>query len=303
MIVRDVEVVSDKTYRVSDNPFTNKRVTVKSLNISDIDREYSYEEIERLSGRLHTGVKESARKAVLTLEYNVDKLAQAIHLRNQLATLFSGKFFLRELVPALVEIPFQGFNEPDFEFNLNYASGLQLEFRLVNIGDYDTNRTSGEIELQFETSETPYYQSIGRSLNLEKLDTNYLWSTDMGIEMPVSSAKRKYTFENVNSGNVYYYGTKPIDQFTFDRVVTITLGQDTKKFSWNLEHSEVMTIEGLNLKAGDTIKFDGLQTYRNGVSIDDYTRLSQPYFDFGWNYFTINQTVQKIVFDMKFYYR
>lgn len=304
MIYRDIEIVrGNKTYKLSDNPITFNRLKVKTYNVSDIEREYNYESIDRLNGRFNTGTIETSRIATLVVEYEVDKIAHAIHLRNQLADLFRDKFYIRELVPSLVEVPFQTFGDPDFEFPLNYASGMQLELRLTNIGDYDTNQTSGEIEITFETSEKPYYESIGRSLQLEKVDSPYLWSSDMGINLPVNSDRRQYTFTNTDSGNVYYHGTQGINQFTFDRVITIVLGADTKKFSWNLEHSEVMTIEGLNLKAGDVIKFNGLQTYRNGVSIDDYTRMSQPFFEHGYNYFTINQTVQKITFDMKFYYK
>lgn len=304
MIYRDLEIVKGTdVYRLSDNPITFKRAKVKSYNVSDIEREYKIESIDRLNGRFNTGVTEDLRSATLIIEYDVEKMAHAIHLRNQLANLFSGTFYLRELVPANVEIPFQRFGEPDFDFSLNYASGMQIELQLVNIGDYDTSQTNGEIEITFETHESPYFESIGRSLQLEKLDSPYLWSSDMGINLPVNSDRRQYTFTNTDSGNVYYHGTQGINQFTFDRVITIVLGADTKKFSWNLEHSEVMTIEGLNLKAGDVIKFNGLQTYRNGVSIDDYTRMSQPFFEHGYNYFTINQTVRKITFDMKFYYK
>lgn len=291
------------TYKLSDNPITFNRLKVKSFNVSDIDREHQYESIDRLHGRFNTGTLEVSRTATLIVEYEVEKIAHAIHLRNQIADLFRSKFYVRELVPSLVEVPFQHFGESDFEFSLNYASGMQLQLRLSSVSDYDTNQTSGEIEITFETSENPYFESIGRSLHLEKLDSSFLWSSDMGIEMPLSSNKRQYTFSNTDAGNVYYHGTQDIDQFTFDRVVTITLSSDTKKFSWNLQHSEVMTIEGLNLKAGDIIKFDGLQTFRNGVSIDDYTRMSQPFFKHGYNFFTINQPVRKIVFDMKFYYK
>ncbi|MCS4487188.1 phage tail family protein [Staphylococcus sp. GRT3] len=305
MIYRDIEIVRDSNiYRLSDNPITFKRLKVKSFNVSDLEREYKYETIDRLSGRFNTGVAESRRSATLVVEYDVQKIAHAIHLRNQLVNLFRDSFFIRELVATNVEVPFQKFGERDFEFPLNYASGMQLELHLISVGEYDTNRTSGEIEITFETNEIPFYESIGRSLQLEKLDASYfLWSSDMGIEMPLDSKQRKYTFENVNSGNVFYHGTQGIDQFTFDRVITITLGSDTKKFSWNLQHSEVMTIEGLNLNAGDVIKFDGLQTYRNGVSIDEYTRMSQPFFEYGYNFFTLNQKVSSIVFDMKFYYK
>lgn len=304
MIYRDIEVVKGSdTFKLSDNPITYNRLKVKSYNVSDIDREYQYETIDRLNGRFNTGLNETSRIAILTVEYEVEKLAHAVHLRNQIANLFKGKFYIRDLVPADVKIPFQTFGQPDFEFPLNYASGMQLELQLSHIGEYDTNQITGEIEITFETSENPYYESIGRSLHLEKKDSPFLWSSDMGIEIPLDSEKRQFTFTNTSVGDVYYHGTQPINQFTFDRVVTIVLGKDTKKFSWNLEHSEVMTIEGLNLKAGDVIKFDGLQTFRNGVSIDDYTRMSQPFFDYGFNRFTIDQKVRKITFDMKFYYK
>ncbi|URY19127.1 hypothetical protein K9F10_12775 [Staphylococcus pseudintermedius] len=190
MIYRDIEVVSEfNTYRLSDNPFTFDRLKVTSFNVGDLERDNQFETIDKLNGRFQTTTIEESRKAILLIEYNVDKMAHAIHLRSQLADLFKGRFFVRELVPSNVEIPFQGFNEPDFEFPLNYASGMQLELMLSSISDFDTNKTSGEIEVVFETAENPYYESIGRSLQLEKLDSPYLWSSDMRIEMPLESSE------------------------------------------------------------------------------------------------------------------
>ncbi|UXV48980.1 phage tail family protein (plasmid) [Staphylococcus aureus] len=303
MIYRDLEIINDSgTYKLSDNPITLKKLKVKSYNIGDLDRQINFENKDLLSGRIITNVSETFRKAKLIIEYDVEKIAHVIHLRTLLNQLFSGVFYLRELVPTEVKIPFQTFGEPDYVIPLDYADGMQIPLVLTNISDYDTNLTTGEIEVNFESTDMPYFESIGTSLDLEKNMTSSLWSSNMNIPLDKNN-KRKYTFENVNSGEIYYYGNAIHDHYNMYSTVTIVIGEPTKNFKWNLSNSELMKIEGIQLTEGDVIKYDGVQTYKNDNPINEYTSLARPVYTPGKNEFTINQKVKSIKFDMKFYYK
>lgn len=303
MLVHDLEVIKNgKTYRVSNNEFTDKDIKVISFNVAGIDHNYSFEEVDRLHGRFLNAYTNKKRSAKLVLWYSVEKLSHAVHLKNNIAKLFSGQCYYRELKAINPEIMFQSFGQKAQSFDLDYVSGKQIKLALVNEFDFDTSQLSGEIELEFETINLPYYESIGRSLDLEVDNKLGIWSSDMEVNWNINDKRRKYTFENVYTGSVYYHGDVDISQFNFDYNVTITIGETTEKFIWYIEESELMIIEGLELKPGDIIKYDGIQTFKNGVPINE-TRMTNPTFKEGWNTFKFNQDVRKVVFDMKFYYK
>lgn len=303
MLVNDLEVIKNgKAYRVSNNEFTDKDIKVISFNVAGIDHNYSFEEVDRLHGRFLNAYTNKKRSARLVLWYSVEKLSHAVHLKNNIAKLFSGQCYYRELKAVNPEIKFQSFGQKAQSFDLDYVSGKQIKLALVNEFDFDTSQLSGEIELEFETINLPYYESIGRSLDLEVDNKLGIWSSDMEVNWNVNDKRRKYTFENVYTGSVYYHGDVDISQFNFDYNVTITIGETTEKFIWYIEESELMIIEGLELKPGDIIKYDGIQTFKNGVPINE-TRMTNPTFKEGWNTFKFNQGVRKVVFDMKFYYK
>ncbi|MES5812448.1 phage tail protein [Mammaliicoccus sciuri] len=223
-------------------------------------------------------------------------------MKNNIAKLFSGQCYYRELKAINPEIKFQTFGQKAQSFDLDYVSGKQIKLALVNEFDFDTSQLSGEIELELETINLPYYESIGRSLDLEVDNKLGIWSSDMEVNWNVNDKRRKYTFTNVFKDAVYYHGDVDISQFNFDYNVTITIGETTKEFIWYLEDSELMIIEDLELKPGDIIKYDGIQTFKNGIPINE-TRMTNPTFKEGWNTFKFNQDVRKVVFDMKFYYK
>lgn len=303
MLVNDLEVVKNgKAYRVSNNEFTDKDIKVISFNVAGIDHNYSFEEVDRLHGRFLNTYTNKKRSARLVLWYSVEKLSHAVHLKNNIAKLFSGQCYYRELKAVNPEIKFQSFGQKTQSFDLDYVSGKQIKLALVNEFDFDTSQLCGEIELEFETVNLPYFESIGRSLDLQTGKNRRYWSSDMEIDWVKEDRKRLYTFENIYTDSVYYHGDVDISQFNFDYNVTIVIGELTKKFIWYLEDSELMIIEDLELKPGDVIKYDGIQTFKNGVPINE-TRMTNPTFKEGWNTFKFNQDVRKVVFDMKFYYK
>ncbi|WP_185160560.1 phage tail domain-containing protein [Mammaliicoccus sciuri] len=303
MKVIDLEIVKDgEKYRLNNNSITGDVLTVDSFNVDGLDYKYTYENIDGINGRFSTSKRTDARKGTLLVSYNVNKISSAEHLKIKLATLLSGEFFIRELAPSEIEIPFQRIGERNFNFEPNYVSGRTIKMQLTAPISFDVTELNGQIEILFETVDLPYYQSVGRSLDLESGRQSSLWSSDMLLDWETNSASRKYTFENIRTGNVYYHGTAPIEQFNQDCTVTITLSESTDEFNWYLTKSDMMEIKGLNLKGGDVIKFDGLQTFRNGQPINEYTRLNFPKLQPGINTFNFSQRVEKVVFDLKFYY-
>lgn len=307
LLSQDIEVMKGKNkYRVSDNPFTLNDLSLVSYDVQGAGYERSFDSVDRINGRFNNATVERAKKVNMVLQYSVDKIAYASHLKSEIQKLFSGEFYLRHLATNDTTIPFQNMLDPLYEFELEYVDGRQIYVGLVSEVSFDTTKTTGNISLEFETLELPYFESIGYSTDLEKSNGLGLWSIATDIPYLREDRKRKYTFENVRSGYVYNLGDIPINQFTQDFVVEIVLGEDTKKFEFVTgRNSEMMIIKNINLKKGDVIKYDGLQTFKNGIAINGkkYGTGNQPSLEVGENVFTFNQFVDKVTFKFKMYFR
>lgn len=307
MIVQDLEINKNGyNYRLSNNSITFNDLEVISYDVQGTKYERSFSQVERINGRFITGTREDSKKIVIGFRYDVDRLAYADQLKSRIQSLFSGEFYLRRLATKKVEIPFQSFNEPDFKFDLDYVDGRQIKVALSSSVSFDTSQTSGEFELEFETVELPYFESIAYSTELEKLPSLDKWDSGEALPFAENDIIRQCTFENFEVQSLYYMGDVPINQFNQDFVVDITIGEDTKNFSFATgADSELCRIKGLNLKEGDVIRYDGLQTYRNGVIINDrkYINGKQPTLKPGLNEISFNIPIRKAVFKYKLYFR
>lgn len=303
-ITHDIEIVrSINKYRVSDNPYTGTSLVVTSYNVKGAGYDRSFQTVDRINGRFKTAVREDKKVVELGLRYRVEKPAYAAHLKSEVQRLFQGEFYLRELATNSNKIPFLNFDDPNHEFDLDYVDGRQIYVGLVSDVSFDTTKTSGEFTLEFETINLPYFESIGYSTDLENDPNLNLWGADEDVSFNKQDLYRKCTFTNVGDGWLYSLSQVPINQFTQDMRVEITLSEDTSEFRFYIADSDLMEIIGLKLKKGDKIVFDGLHTYRNGLSIDDYAFGPQPTINPGGNNFHFNQYVAKVIFKYKLYFR
>ncbi|MDU2138145.1 MAG: phage tail family protein, partial [Staphylococcus warneri] len=91
------------------------------------------------------------------------------------------------------------------------------------------------------------------------------------------------------------------NQFNMYKKVTIVVGKETDKFTWNLSDSKVMTVKNTLLLPGDVLVYDNLNIKKNGVIINRKSNIEMPKFSPGFNNFTFNQNVKKVMFDLRFY--
>lgn len=302
MKVNDLEIIRGNTkYKVSDNEITDTALEVVSFNVDGIKRETQFNSIDRLAGRFKTGYNEMYRSARAVIRYNVKSLSNAVYLKNKVARLFDGEFYVRELKATQTKIPFQKFGDPIHEFDVSYISGKQLKLSMINEINYDTNQTFGDFELEFETIDIPYYESIGTSIDLQNNNQNNLWSTDMNIDL-TDTKSRKCTFENVSNGHIFYFGDTAHNQFNMECEITMVLGSSTKALTWHTSNSKQIRIEDVSMKEGDVVKYDGIQVFLNNIPINEKWNLERPVFNFGYNEFVFSQTLKKIEFKLKYYY-
>lgn len=312
MILHDVEVYKDKQhYKISDNPFTLNMLRVVSYDVKGAGYNRDFSDIDRVNGRFHNSTTELKKTVEMKLRYVVNKIADASYLKARLQELLRGQYYLRELAASETEIKFENIFEPkNQQPTLEYVDGRQIYVGLVNEISFDTSQITGEIDIEFETIELPYFESIGYSTDLEKVNGNInKWGSVEDNIFKVEDKTRKYTFENLKIGDVYYGGSVPINQFNQDSVVELILDEDiSSKDNSGLTFyitngSNAIKISGLDIKAGDVIRFDGIHTYRNKIRIDDYNQTkTQPVLVPGWNTFHSTKTLQKITFKHKRYY-
>lgn len=303
LITHDVEIVKNSKYRISDNSFTGKDLVVASFNVEGAEYERTFETVDRVNGRFLTANREEYKTVKMTLQYNVEKPAYAAYLKSKIQALFSGSFYMRELATNDNTVPYIGIGQRDHSFELDYVDGRQIKVVLTSPVSFDTTQTSGVIDLEFETIGSPYFESIAYSTELEKDPNLNYWDVGTELSFDKEDIYRKCTFENLMDGWLYYAGDVTINQFTQDFTTTITLGENTSLFRFYISDSDLMEIKGLKLKKGDKIVFDGMRTCRNGIAIDEYAFGPQPMLRPGSNNFHFNQTVSKVVYKYKLYFR
>ena len=315
----DLEITkkNETPFRLSEFGIIVKDIIVESIEIDD-----NYEDKENHNGRLLLSSQYRKRKITVPAFFKVTKMNDIPRMRDLLYSLVvdTDQYYVREIrrksrqnydfiQPTEEEYqPINEFGDPIYNDTPdNYevlVSGKRYQVKCTGV--INPEQKTDDIvafDLEFETVELPFAESIGTSLDLERdLDGAY-WAYDTSLPFNELNNRRQYTFNNTNSFYVYYHGDVPNDQFNLYKKVTIILGKDTKSFQWNLTHSDLMTIDDIELKKGDKIEYDGIQTYRNGIPINNESNLAQPKFKNGWNDFEFNQVVKKVVFDMKFYYK
>lgn len=306
MIAHDIEFYKDgKKHRLSDNIYTRQSLRLVSYDVKGAGYKRNFDDIDRVNGRFYNYETEEKKVVTMKVRYEVEQIAHVTHLKARLQALLHGHFYLRELATNDATIQYEDiFDKPQQDFQLEYVDGKQIFVGLTTEISIPSETIAGEFTLEFETIELPYFESID-------------YNTEMPERTAISEAfifnegdsSRKHTFYNIKVGDYYYHGTANIDQFNQDLIVECTLGENISKtdkqgFNFYMTDSDVIRISGIEMRAGDVIKFDGLHTYRNGLNIDDANNnLQQPVLTPGWNTFHSTKTLQKIKFKHKCYYR
>lgn len=298
------------SYTFSDYNINATDFIVESIEMQDI-----YSDTDGIHGRSFDGSKYVKRKiyvpSFFIAKNNVDYSIQRDLLFHLIQS--TKPFYIREMrKPYKNNYKFKDTIAADYQVvgdnGMPIIEGYQDEFvtakrylvKLSNVIKPSQTYFKGNVELEFETAELPFAESIGTSLQLEKRQFDDLFSADMNIDYE-NEEKYKYTFNNIRSGRIFYYGNVPITQYNMYSVVSIVIGEQTENFVWSLSASKKMTITDIRLNPNDLIVYNGTMITRNGIPIIENVNLQLPKFNHGFNDFKINQTVKMIQFDMRFY--
>lgn len=298
----DVEII-----KKDSNSFllSNYDIYAKDFIVSSIELEPHYSEVENRSGLIDNGATYKSRTITVPFYIKAHDLHDYALLRDELFNLVVSResFYIRELRRTKYQAyEFVDTNESprnDKSTENKYVGGKRYKVRIANVIELEQSLTFGEGELEFETTELPYAESIGTTADIDKNGLRYsdeLWSYGMGLSYESETHKYTHntkTFRIYNAGNV-----EEIEPFEMDLKITVE-GINGPYELKNESTGDVFKYTGSNsgklLLDGPNVTLNGLQAFRD--TNRRYISLAH-----GWNTFTQSQT-KKVSFDFRYYYK
>lgn len=154
----------------------------------------------------------------------------------------------------------------------------------------------GRFEIEF-ISFFPYAESIGTTKDEFTFDSG-LWQIGQGLD---DTDEMVYN-HSTNTFSIYNAGDLTIDPRVVPLVITYN-GASTNLSIENKTTGDIWSYTGSTI-SGDSIKIDGIRTYRNGGSVTRDTNKNVLIIESGTNEFELNGTSGDftIDFDFRFYY-
>ena len=156
----DVEItkLNGESFRLSE-----KDIQAQDFIVSSIEILPSYGTIEGRSGMVDYGADYGSRTISIPFYLRARDMHDYPLLRDELFSLVTTKesFYIRELRRP------SEFTTCDDGYDDRYVGGKRYLVRLSNVIDLDQQRTYGFGELEFETTELPFAESIGTSADID----------------------------------------------------------------------------------------------------------------------------------------
>lgn len=175
--------------------------------------------------------------------------------------------------------------------------------------EQSAHASKGKGELSFHTTELPFAESVGTSLDLEReglaYDESSVWAYGMGLSR--DPATRQYTFDLSVSGifDVYNFGDVPIDQLNQYFKISVTFNEDIDgyfKFGFNDIGAEIDS-RIAPIKTGDILTCENGAYFINGQNITHATNYYEPELNVGLNKLKLNRLYDaELKVDCRYYY-
>lgn len=281
---------------------------------SAISKEIKKKTMDGIDGELFQGAQYRTRSIKVPSHINATDLLDVPLKRDRLFAILNGTepFYIRELRRpkrqqyAFTEIGDEPTEDP--QTSDVHVGGKRYLVLLSNEPEpVQTDRDEGlyiELDLEFETVELPYAESIGTSKDIHD-DGGIslrpeLWSVGMGLSS--DSEKQKYFFSTSGSHTVFNPGDVPINTFRHDFRITITVQEATSVLTLFDSFGREFRIEK-DLLVGDEIVIYKGMVEINGLNGNKFVeRKGFPYLRKGDNIMRIEGGSVDILYDFRFYY-
>ena len=148
-------------------------------------------------GRINYHSEGEYRTITLTLQATAEDIHDITHLRDAINELFDGELMLREMRIKSVEVEYESMGQRTGELQLEspeYVNGKQIKVAMVNSPEIDDTTLVSTFTVEFETTESPYFETIYTTLELH--DSGYSATAEKyGLVDNIDVEKVKYRFE------------------------------------------------------------------------------------------------------------
>ena len=234
----DVEIVKQngQSFRLSDYG------VVQDFVVHSIDRSVVRDPIDGRSGLQDYGVEIGDRTIEVPMIFKAADLHDYAHLRDELYGLLddSEPFYIREMRrPKALQYDFVDFGrKPKWESQTDneYVNGKQYKVRLNSSLTPEQRSLSGEVSIEFVTSDIPYAESIYTTLELH--DSGYSATAEKyGLVDNIDDEKVKYRFnQDVKSNFIPNSDTRVAGNMSAwkPRGPNVTMNASVQSESWYL---------------------------------------------------------------------
>ena len=194
---------------MSDNKLTGTSLEVLSFMASGIKKRSDSDYSDGRPGRINYHSEDEYRMVTLTVQAAAEDMHDITHLRDAVNELFDGELMLREMRIKSVKVEYESPGQRTGELQLEapeYVNGKQIKVAIVNSPEIDDTTLVSTFTVEFETTESPYFESIYTTLELH--DSGYSATAEKyGLVDSIDDEKVKYRFTEsnftvYNAGNV-----------------------------------------------------------------------------------------------------
>lgn len=303
-------------------------VTVKDIVISPIEVEHEKRDIKGLHGTFDAGTTFKGRTISVPFVFVADSLASYPLYRDLIAELVYDEqpFYVQEMRrPQGQQYTFKDTTYSDTALSVDQygyetvfdspqgdnelSTGKRYFVQLSACEELEQKGLKGTGSMEFTTTELPFAESVGTSLDLERNGLEYtdnpIWSYGMGLSRDPDTWQYTFDIKTQKEHEVYNFGNVPIDQFNQHLIIRLTFRSAPKgkiSFGFNGLQCEINT-EDANIKKGDVVTYDSSSYFKNGLSILNSTNYGIPVMRAGKNKLTFdsNHDIEAQV-ECRYYY-
>ena len=185
---------------------TGTSLEVLSFMSSGIKKRTGSEYSDGRPGRINFHSEDEYRTITLLVQSTAYDMQDVAHLRDSINELFDGELMLREMRIKSVEVEYESMGQRTGELQLKspeYVNGKQIKVTMVSSPEIDDTTLVSTFTVEFETTESPYFETIYTTLELH--DSGY------------SSTAEKYGLvDNIDDEKVKYRFEQDLDVISFD---------------------------------------------------------------------------------------
>ena len=147
-------------------------------------------------GRINYHSEDEYRTVTLIVQSTAYDMQDVAHLRDSINELFDGELMLREMRIKSAEVEYESMGQRTGEMQLEapeYVNGKQIKGAVVNSPEIDDTTLVSTFTVEFETTESPYFETIYTTLELH--DSGYSATAEKyGLVDNIDDEKVQYRF-------------------------------------------------------------------------------------------------------------